>query len=123
MINYRENAYIPPPPPAPPSILDRLVGVIKWSLQLAISPFISVAKWLRFHWRFDRDSFKGFGVVMIFLGFFLCCCYGIAAGDITITAPSDSDDSFHHDHHHHDSHLHRSMFHSSSRRSRSSRRR
>jgi hypothetical protein len=107
MFNYRENAYIPPPPAPLP---ERIRAWVRERVQ-------NLRKSLSFWWWLNEDSVKGFVLACVLLGFFLCCCYGITAGYITISAPLDSDDSFHH--HHHDSHLHRSMFHSSSRRSRS----
>lgn len=109
MFNYRENAYIPPPP-APLS--ERIRAWVREQIQ-------NLRKSLSFWWRFNKDSVKGFGILCFLLWFFLCYCYGIATGEIPIAAPSDSDDSFYH--HHHGSSLHRSMFHGSSRRSRSNR--
>lgn len=106
MDHNRQNAYIPTSVPAGPGFWERFMDRVD-----------HIQGDFGFWWRFNKDSVKGFGILCVLLGFFLCCCYGIAAGDITLTTPSaDSDDDFHH-HHHHSSMLLRS--HSSSRRSRS----
>lgn len=96
MFNYRENAYIPPPPP---SVMER---IRTWVQNLR-----------GFWWKSNHLVVKGFVILCVLVVLFLALSKQRQEAYNNVMNSSNSVDSFH------DSQLHRSMFHS--RRSRSSR--